>query len=158
MSKEVTIRFTLNGDEVEALAKPNTTLSDFLRYTLRLTGTKNGCGRGECGACSVLMNGRVVNGCLVLVSQANGQEITTIEGLGDGGDLHPLQSTFIEKSAGQCGFCTPGMILSAQGLLNENPTPSEEEIRRGISGNLCRCSGYQKITEAILAASTRIRR
>jgi len=124
-----------------------------LRDQLRLTGTKVGCNMGDCGACAVIMDGKPVNACLVLAVQANGREILTVEGLADERDLHPLQRAFLEKGAVQCGFCTPGMLLSAKGLLDQNPTPSEEEIKMAISGNLCRCTGYVKIIEAIKSAS-----
>ena len=124
-------------------------LSTVLRYDLELTGTKKGCDLGECGSCTVILNGKPVNACLVLAIQANGAEILTIEGLKPPQGLHPLQQAFVEKGAIQCGFCTPGMILSASSLLKQNPNPTEEEIRTALSGNLCRCTGYQKIVEAV---------
>jgi carbon-monoxide dehydrogenase small subunit len=147
MKKIVTIK--INGQVYEPAVEPNRTLLDVLREELNLTGTKRGCDVGECGSCTVLMDGQPVNSCLVLVIQAQGHEIVTIEGLSQGNTLHPLQQAFVEKGAIQCGFCTPGMILSAKSLLDRNPHPSETEIRMAISGNLCRCTGYQKIVEAI---------
>jgi aerobic carbon-monoxide dehydrogenase small subunit len=147
------IRLRVNGEEHEALVKPNMTLLDFLRNGLGLTGTKKGCDEGDCGACTVLLDGKPVNSCLVLALEANGKDVLTIEGLSQGGELHPLQRAFIEKGAVQCGYCSPGMLLSAKALLSENPTPTEHEVRSAISGNLCRCTGYVKIVEAILAAA-----
>ena len=147
------IRLTINGETVEAAVEPNRTLLQFLREDLGLTGTKHGCGLGDCGACTVIMEGRAVNSCLVLAIQASGKDILTIEGMADGATLHPIQQAFVDKGAIQCGFCTPGMILSAKALLDSNPKPTEMEIRTAISGNLCRCTGYQKIVEAIDAAA-----
>jgi carbon-monoxide dehydrogenase small subunit len=147
------IRLRVNGEDHEALVKPNATLLDLLRNGLGLTGTKKGCDEGDCGACTVLLDGKPVNSCLVLALEANGKEVLTIEGLSQGGELDPLQSAFIEKGAVQCGYCSPGMILSAKALLMENPAPTEEEVRTAISGNLCRCTGYVKIVDAILAAA-----
>ncbi|QEK13160.1 (2Fe-2S)-binding protein [Crassaminicella thermophila] len=132
-------------------------LIDLLRDKLNLTGTKEGCGEGECGACTVIMNGRTVNSCLVLAHQADGSNITTIEGVADGEKLHPIQEAFLEKGAVQCGFCTPGMVLSAKALLDKNHNPSREEIREGVSGNLCRCTGYNKIVEAVELAAEKMR-
>jgi len=132
---------------------PNKTLSQVLREDLNLLGTKEGCGIGDCGACIVILNSRAVNSCLVLAIQADGSEVTTIEGISDGDKLHPIQQAFIDRGAVQCGFCSPGMILSAKSLLDRNIDPSEEEVREILSGNLCRCTGYQKIVEAVLAAS-----
>jgi len=126
-------------------------LIDLLREDLGLTGTKRGCGNGKCGACSVILNGKLVNSCLVPAMKANGSEIRTVEGLAGEGDLHPIQEAFLEKGAVQCGFCTPGMLLAAKSLLDETPNPSKEEIKLAISGNLCRCTGYTKIIEAIEA-------
>ena len=143
------ITLTVNGTEHELAIEPNRTLLDVLRYDLELTGTKKGCDVGECGSCTVILNGKPVNACLVLAIQANGAEILTIEGLKPSQGLHPLQQAFVDKGAIQCGFCTPGMLLSASSLLKRNPNPSEEEIRTALSGNLCRCTGYQKIVEAI---------
>ena len=147
------IRLTVNEQEHELAVSPNRTLLQLLREDLELTGAKHGCGLGECGACTVQVDGVPMNACLILAVQANGARILTIEGLAQDGRLHPIQSAFVEQGAIQCGFCTPGMILSAKALLEENPRPNEEEIRKAISGNLCRCTGYQKIVEAIEAAS-----
>ena len=145
-----TVQFKLNGERVEAAVEPWWTLLHLLRDHLNLTGTKEGCGYGECGACTVLMDGLAVNACLVLALQVEGRDILTIEGLsGPDRSLHPLQKAFLEKGAIQCGFCTPGVVLAAKALLDSNPHPSEDEIRRGIVGNLCRCTGYVKIIEAI---------
>ncbi len=143
------ITLKVNGREWELAVEPNRTLVDVLRHDLQLTGTKRGCDLGECGSCTVVLNGKPVNSCLVLAVQANGAEILTIEGLAGPGGLHPLQQAFVEKGSIQCGFCTPGMILSATSLLEKNPNPTETEIRTALSGNLCRCTGYQKIVEAV---------
>ncbi|MFH0959705.1 MAG: (2Fe-2S)-binding protein [Pseudomonadota bacterium] len=143
------IRLIVNGEPVEAAVAQNQTLVQFLREDLGLTGTKHGCGLGDCGACTVILDGKAVNSCLVLAVQANGSDVLTIEGLAENGKLHPLQQAFVDKGAIQCGFCTPGMILSAKALLEEKPNPSELDIRTALSGNLCRCTGYQKIVEAI---------
>jgi len=147
------IQMTVNGELVESAVEPNQTLLQFLRDDLELTGTKHGCGLGDCGACTVILDGKPVNSCLVLAVQAHGREVLTIEGLAENGNLHPIQQAFVNKAAIQCGFCTPGMILSAKALLDENPKPSEREIRTAISGNLCRCTGYQKIVEAVQDAA-----
>ena len=143
------VRLTINEKEYEVAVAPNATLVDLLRYEIGLTGTKKGCDLGDCGACTVIMDGRPVNSCLVLAVQADGRRITTIEGVETGQGLHPLQEAFIEKGAIQCGFCSSGMILSAKNLLDRSPKADEDEIRRAVSGNLCRCTGYQKIVEAI---------
>ena len=143
------IHVTINGQAYEVAVEPNKTLADLIRYDLGLTGTKKGCDTGDCGACTVILNGDAVNSCLVLAVQADDTVIETIEGLSTDEGLHPLQQAFVEKGAIQCGFCTPGIILSAKNLLDTNPSPTEQEIREGISGNLCRCTGYQKIFEAI---------
>ena len=149
-----TISFTLNGEPVELEIEPHLTLLQLLRDKLELTGTKEGCGMGECGACTVLLDGETVNSCIFPAMEAEGKSVITIEGLADGqGRLHPIQRAFIEQGAIQCGFCTPGMVLSAKALLDENPKPTEEEIRHGIAGNLCRCTGYLQIVQAIKAAS-----
>jgi aerobic-type carbon monoxide dehydrogenase small subunit (CoxS/CutS family) len=149
-----TISFILNGESVEVEIEPHLTLLQLLRDNLELTGTKEGCGMGECGACTVLLDGKAVNSCIFPALEVEGKKVTTIEGLSDGqGNLHPIQKAFIEHGAIQCGFCTPGMVLSAKALLHENPKPSEEEIRDGIAGNLCRCTGYLQIVQAIKAAS-----
>ena len=147
------VRFTVNGTSYELDVNPWETLVDVLRNDLGLTGTKEGCGLGECGACTIIMDGKAVNSCLVLAAEADGRQITTIEGLADDDELHPIQEAFVECGGLQCGFCTPGMILSTKALLDEKPNPSEEEIRRGIAGNLCRCTGYSKIIESIKAAA-----
>jgi len=147
--KKMTINFTVNGQEYDLVVPVNRTLTQVLRENLRLTGTKQGCAVGDCGSCTVLLNGLPVNSCLVLAVEADGQEITTIEGLAQDEQLHPIQQAFVEHGGIQCGFCTPGMILSSKALLDKNPTPTEHEIREAISGNLCRCTGYQKIVEAI---------
>jgi carbon-monoxide dehydrogenase small subunit len=147
------IRLTVNDQDVEVAVEPNTTLVDLLRTQLGLTGTKKGCDLGDCGACTVLLDGKAVNSCLVLAVQAAGRTVQTIEGMETAEGLHPLQQAFIEKGAIQCGFCSSGMILSAKELLERTPSPNESEIRRAISGNLCRCTGYQKIIEAIKDAA-----
>lgn len=147
--KRATIVATINHRKYELDVRPNLTLLDLLREELGLTGTKRGCEIGECGACTVLMNGQAVNSCLVLAPQIDGEEILTVEGLADGYKLHPLQESFLDHDAVHCGFCTPGSLMSAKELLDRNPNPSEEEIRMAISGNLCRCTGYQQIVEAI---------
>lgn len=147
------IQLVVNGETVEGAVEPNRTLVQFLREDLGLTGTKHGCGLGDCGACTVILDGKPVNSCLVLAVQAQGREVLTIEGLAENGKLHPIQQAFVDKGAIQCGFCSPGMILSAKALLEENPKPNELEIRTAISGNLCRCTGYQKIVEAIQEAA-----
>jgi carbon-monoxide dehydrogenase small subunit len=152
------IKFNLNGDEVEVFVQDNMTMLDFLRKEMHLTGAKRGCEEGECGACTILLDGRPVTSCLMLAAEADGHEIITIEGLIKGGELHPVQKEFIDKWALQCGFCTPGMIMSAVALLNENPNPTEYEIRDAIAGNLCRCTGYAKIVEAIGAAAEVLRK
>jgi carbon-monoxide dehydrogenase small subunit len=155
---KVLVELNVNGEFYQVLIEPWRTLLEVLRETLNLTGTKEGCGRGDCGACTVLLDGKAVNSCLLLAIDAQGKNILTIEGLSQGGQLHPLQEAFIEHGAIQCGFCTPGMILSAKALLDKNPQPTVEEVRQAISGNLCRCTGYTKIIKAILAASISIKR
>jgi carbon-monoxide dehydrogenase small subunit len=151
MKKRITV--TVNGQERELLVEARQTLLDALRYDLGLTGTKEGCGDGNCGSCTVLLNGNAVNSCLVFAIEADGQEVLTIEGLRTDGKLHPLQEAFIEEGAIQCGFCTPGFILTAKAFLDSNPGPTEGEIRLAIAGNLCRCTGYDKIVRAILKAA-----
>jgi len=140
----------VNGQEHKITVEPWQTLLDVLRYDLGLTGAKEGCGDGNCGTCTVLLDGRAVNSCLVFAVEVEGKEITTIEGLSQRGELHPLQQAFIEEGAVQCGFCTPGFILTAKALLDSNPHPTEVEVRRAIAGNLCRCTGYDKIVRAIM--------
>jgi len=147
------ITLVVNKKACEIAVEPNRTLAQVLREDLGLLGTKVGCGIGDCGACTVVLDGRPVNSCLVLAVQVNGSEITTIEGVADGQDLHPVQQAFIEHGAIQCGFCTSGMILSAKTLLEKNSDPAEPEIRAALSGNLCRCTGYQKIVEAVHLAA-----
>lgn len=149
MSDPVTIKFKLNNIPFEAAVPANRLLVDMIREDFSLTGTKMGCGMGECGACTVLLDGRPVNSCLILAVQADGRSIETIEGLSQDGKMNPLQEALVKKGGVQCGFCTPGIIMSATALLRDNPHPSEEEIKTAISGNLCRCTGYQKIIEAI---------
>jgi carbon-monoxide dehydrogenase small subunit len=149
-----TISFTLNGDSVQVEIEPHLTLLQLLRDKLELTGTKEGCSMGECGACTVLLDGKTINSCIFPAMEIEGKSVTTIEGLTDAqGSLHPIQKAFIDYGAIQCGFCTPGMVLSAKAFLDENPKPTEEEIRNGIAGNLCRCTGYIQIVQAIKAAS-----
>ena len=150
------IELTINGEKIKVETTTSTRLLDLIRDDLHLIGTKEGCGKGECGACTVIMNGELIASCLVLAPQADGAVITTIEGIGEGENLDPIQEAFIETGAVQCGFCTPGMILAAKKLIEENTHPSEGEIKRGISGNLCRCTGYQKIFDAIKLAANRL--
>jgi aerobic carbon-monoxide dehydrogenase small subunit len=147
------IHLTINDQNYEVAVESNQTLVDLLRNQLGLTGTKKGCEMGDCGSCTVIMDGKTVNSCLVLALQADGRSIQTIEGLETGQGLHPVQEAFVEKGAVQCGFCSSGMILSAKNLLDQNPGPNENEIRRALSGNLCRCTGYQKIIEAVKSVS-----
>ncbi len=149
------LKLKVNGAIYEVYVEPWKTLLDVLREEIGLTGVKTGCEEGECGACTVLLDGKAVNSCLMLARQAQGKEIVTIEGLEGEQGLHPLQQAFIDHFAVQCGFCTPGMLLSAKALLDRNPHPAEEEVRIALSGNLCRCTGYVKIVEAVLAASSK---
>ena len=151
------IRLKVNGLSHELEVKPWATLLDTLREDLGLTGTKEGCGQGECGACTVLMDGKPVNACLILAMEAQGKEILTIEGLAQGDELHPVQQAFVDIGGMQCGFCTPGMVLSAKVLLDEKPEPTDEEIRKGLEGNFCRCTGYTKIIESVRAAVERMK-
>jgi carbon-monoxide dehydrogenase small subunit len=146
------IELKVNGDIYEVDVEPRRTLLEVLRENLGLTGTKQGCDDGNCGTCTVLVDGEPLNSCLLLAVEAQGKEILTIEGLAQGGELHPVQRAFVEHGAIQCGFCTPGMILSAKALLDRDPHPSEAEVKRALSGNFCRCTGYAKIIEAVLAA------
>jgi carbon-monoxide dehydrogenase small subunit len=143
----------VNGELYEVAVHPHWTLLEVLREELDLTGAKKGCDAGDCGGCTVILDGKPVVSCLTLAVEADGRDILTIEGLAQNGQLHPIQNAFVEHGAIQCGFCTPGMIMSAKALLDENPNPTEEEVRQAIAGNLCRCTGYVKIVEAILAAS-----
>ena len=147
----VGLSFIVNKEPVTLEVSPLATLLEVLRDELDLTGTKYGCGEGECGACSVLLDGKVVNSCLVLALECEGSEILTVEGLGAGGQFHPIQKAFVNHGAIQCGFCTPGMIMAAYALLEANPSPTEDEIRRALEGNLCRCTGYRKIVDAVLS-------
>ncbi len=152
MSKKVHVQTTINGEGVDFLCEPRNSLLEVLRDDLDLTGAKEGCNNGNCGACNVIMDGRLVNSCCVLGVEADGCEITTIEGIGSAANLHPLQQKFLEHAALQCGICTPGFIVSAKALLDENPNPSEDEVRYWLAGNLCRCTGYDKIVRAVLDA------
>ena len=154
--KKIKVVITVNGKKHKLRIDPNLQLLDLLRDELRLTGTKEGCGIGECGACTVILDGNAVNSCLVLAGQCDGSEVITIEGLSRDGKLHPLQQSFIENGAVQCGFCIPGMVLAAYYLLKNNPDPDEEEISRALDGNLCRCTGYVKIIEAVKLAAQRM--
>ncbi len=147
----VELAFIVNQEPVRLRVSPLATLLEVLRGELELTGTKLGCGEGECGACSVILNGKVTNSCLVLAVECEGLEVLTIEGLAENGKLHPIQQAFIEYGAIQCGFCTPGMIMAAYALLNSTPSPTEGEVKRGLEGNLCRCTGYRKIVQAVLS-------
>ncbi|HUS70871.1 MAG TPA: (2Fe-2S)-binding protein [Anaerolineae bacterium] len=147
------IRLLVNGDQHDVAIWPNETLVEVIRDRLELTGTKMGCGEGACGTCTVLVEGRPVRSCLTLAVEAQGKEIVTIEGLAEGGDLHPVQKAFVQRGAIQCGFCSPAMILTGKALLEENPHPTDDEVRRAISGVVCRCTGYAKIVEAVLAAA-----
>jgi carbon-monoxide dehydrogenase small subunit len=151
------LRLKVNGKSYTIRVKASATLLDVIREELGLTGAKEGCGVGECGACTVIMGDKAVNACIVLAVEARGKEITTIEGLADGDKLHPIQEAFVEAGGMQCGFCTPGMILSTKVLLEKNKNPSDDEIRRGLSGNFCRCTGYTKIFESVRAAAQKMK-
>jgi carbon-monoxide dehydrogenase small subunit len=153
MKSKVIVATTINGEEVEFLCEPRQSLLEVLRDVLSLTGTKEGCNNGNCGACNVLLDGVLVNSCLVLGVEAEGRTLTTVEGLAVGGQLHPLQQKFLEHAALQCGICTPGFLLSAKALLDHNPDPTEGEVRHWLAGNLCRCTGYDKIVRAVLDAA-----
>ncbi len=153
MTDRMSISLTVNGDDVTREVPVRMTLADFLRHELNLTGTHLGCEHGVCGACTILMNGRTARSCLTLAVQADGQSIDTIEGMADGDDLSPLQQAFIDQHGLQCGFCTPGMLATITELLNTNPDPTEHEVREWLSGNACRCTGYQGIVDAALAAA-----
>jgi carbon-monoxide dehydrogenase small subunit len=152
MGKRI-IQLTVNGEEYEVVAAPNQTLLEILREDLYLTGTKEGCGEGACGTCTVLLDGKPARSCLTLAVEVQGREVTTVEGLAPMGELHPVQKAFVEYGAIQCGFCAPGMILTTKALLDENPSPTEQEARQAISGNVCRCTGYAKIVEAMVKAA-----
>jgi carbon-monoxide dehydrogenase small subunit len=153
MSNQVRVQATINGEEVEFLCEPRQSLLEALRDILLLTGAKEGCNNGNCGACNVILNGTLVNSCLVLAVEADGSELTTIEGIALSDRLHPLQQKFLEHAALQCGICTPGFIVSAKALLDSNPDPTEHDVRLWLAGNLCRCTGYDKIVRAVLDAA-----
>jgi aerobic carbon-monoxide dehydrogenase small subunit len=157
MTMAILVKTTINGDAVEFACQPDEPLLDVLRNRLGLTGAKEGCGTGDCGACSVILDGRLVCSCLVLGAEMGGKTLETIEGMADGDKLHPLQRHFIDGAALQCGICTPGFLVAAKALLKKNPNPSEEEIRFGLAGNLCRCTGYDKIVRAVQAAAAEMR-
>jgi carbon-monoxide dehydrogenase small subunit len=150
---KIPITCTVNGEEHTVLADTRDTLLDLLRERIGLTGTKEGCGNGNCGTCTVLVDGAAVNACLVLAREAPGRDIVTIEGLSSRGELHPIQRALVEHGGTQCGFCTPGIVLSAKALLDRNPSPTPHDVRHAIAGNICRCTGYDKIVDAILSAS-----
>ena len=156
MAKKIHVQAQINGEKVEFLCEPRQSLLEALRDVLGLTGTKEGCSNGNCGACSVIVDGILVNSCLMLAVEIQGKTITTIEGIASPEGLHPIQEAFLREGAVQCGFCTPGMILAAKSLLDHNPQPSENEIRYFLSGNLCRCTGYDKIVRAVQSASERM--
>ena len=158
MAKKYHVTTTINGDQYDALVEPQQTLLDVLRDELNLTGTKEGCASGDCGACSVTIDGRLVCSCLVLGAEVDGKTVQTIEGMANGTELHPLQQKFLEHAALQCGICTPGVLVAAKALLERNPEPTEEEARYWLAGNLCRCTGYNKIIEAVLDAAAEMRR
>jgi aerobic carbon-monoxide dehydrogenase small subunit len=153
MNKKVRVQATMNGEEVEFLCEPRQSLLEVLRETLGLTGAKEGCNNGNCGACNVILNGALVNSCLVLAVEINGCNLTTIEGIATAQGLHPLQEKFIAHAALQCGFCTPGFIVASKALLDQNPNPSESEVREWLAGNLCRCTGYDRIVRAVMDAA-----
>jgi aerobic carbon-monoxide dehydrogenase small subunit len=153
MTKKIPVHATINGEEVDFLCEARQSLLEVLRETLGLTGAKEGCNNGNCGACNVILDGVLVNSCLVLAVEIEGRELTTIEGIAPPGALHPLQVKFLEHAALQCGICTPGFIVSAKALLDKNPNPSEHEVRLWLAGNLCRCTGYDKIVRAVLDAA-----
>ncbi len=154
---KLVVGFEVNGVPTEVLTEPNRSLLEVLRDSLEMTGTKEGCGTRDCGACTVLLDGRPVTSCLLLAPEAEGRRVITVEGLAERGKLHPVQQTFVEQGGLQCGICTPGMILSAVALLERNPQPTEDEIRYAIAGNLCRCTGYDKIVRAVESAAERVR-
>ena len=156
MSK-IHVTTTINGEPAEFLSEPQMSLLDILRDEMHLTGSKEGCGSGDCGACSVIMDGRVVCSCLVLGVEAEGKEITTIEGIANGEELHPVQRKFLEHAALQCGFCTPGLIVATKALRDRNPDPTETEARYWLAGNLCRCTGYDKVIRAVMDAAAEMR-
>jgi len=153
MNRKVHVQAIINGEEVEFLCEPRQSLLEVLRETLGLTGTKEGCNNGNCGACNVILDGALVNSCLVLAVEVSGRAVTTIEGIASARGLHPLQEKFIAHAALQCGFCTPGFIVAAKALLDQNPDPSESEVRQWLAGNLCRCTGYDRIIRAVMDAA-----
>ena len=153
MNKKVRVQATINAEDVEFLCEPRQSLLEVLRETLGLTGAKEGCNNGNCGACNVILDGALVNSCLVLAVEINGRNVTTIEGIATPQGLHPLQEKFIAHAALQCGFCTPGFIVASKALLDQNPNPSENEVRQWLAGNLCRCTGYDRIVRAVLDAA-----
>lgn len=157
MAKKVHVTTTVNGDEYEYLAEAGQTLVDVLRNELELTGTKEGCSTGDCGACSVIVDGELVCSCLVLAAETDGKSVETIEGMADGDTLHPLQRNFLELNGLQCGICTPGFLIAAKALLEKNPDPTETEARFWLAGNLCRCTGYDKIVRSVMAAAEEMR-
>ena len=154
---KIHVTTTINGEDAEFLCEPQQTMLDVLRDELSLTGSKEGCGSGDCGACSIIVDGRVVCACLMFGAEAEGTDITTIEGMAEGENLHPLQQKFLEHAALQCGFCTPGVLVASKALLDKNPNPTEEEARYWLAGNLCRCTGYDKIIEAVMDAAAEMR-
>lgn len=156
MADQTRVRATINGEPVEYLCAPHQSLLECLREVMGLTGTKGGCNDGNCGACSVLLDGQLVNACLVLGVEIEGREVTTVEGLADWRGLHPLQQAFIDQDAVQCGYCTPGFLIASKALLDREPNPSEEQIRAWLAGNLCRCTGYDKIVRAVQSAAARM--
>jgi aerobic carbon-monoxide dehydrogenase small subunit len=157
MSRKYHVATTVNGDEYEYLCEPQQTLLDVLRDELMLTGTKEGCGTGDCGACTVMVDGTMICSCLMLAVEAGGKKIETIEGMAKGEELHPLQRSFLELNGSQCGICTPGILIAAKALIDRNPDPTETEVRYWLAGNLCRCTGYDKIIRSVLAAAKEMR-
>ncbi len=156
MMEQRPIKLSVNGEQIEAMVEPRKLLSDFLREDVNLSGVHIGCEHGNCGACTIILNGELVRSCLTLAVQADGAEIMTVEGLASDGKLHPIQEAFHENHGAQCGFCTPGQVLTAYSLLNKNPKPTEDEIRDAMSGHLCRCTGYYSIVQSIKAAAEKI--
>lgn len=154
---KIHITTTVNGDEYEGLASPGQSLLSFIRDDLFMTGTKEGCSTGDCGACSIMLNGRLTCACLVMAVEADGTDVETIEGMAEGSELHPLQRKFLEHNGAQCGICTPGFLVAAKALLDKNPNPTEEEWRFWLAGNLCRCTGYDKIIRAVMDAAEEMR-
>src|SRR5919202_5008527 len=154
---KIHVTTTINGEPMEYLCEPNDTMLDALRGPLGLTGSKEGCSSGDCGACSITVDGRLVCACLMLAVEAEGHEVATSEGMAQGGELHPLQQKFLEMAALQCGICTPGVLVAAKALLDKNPNPTETEVRFGLAGNLCRCTGYDKIVRAVLETAAEMR-